>query len=179
MTVDEFLDWAAAQPSGRFELVDGRPVAMAPERARHNLVKAAVYKALDRALSQAGLDCVAYTDGMTVVIDEHRSREPDAAVQCGREVEPDSMILDAPTIVVEVTSPTSERDDTGAKLVEYFSLASVQHYLIVRTEQNVVVHHRRHGQAIQTSIAGDGTIRLDPPGVELEVAALLGRGADR
>ena len=33
MTVDEFLAWAMAQPEGRFELVDGRVVAMAPERA--------------------------------------------------------------------------------------------------------------------------------------------------
>ena len=40
MTVQEFLAWAAAQPRGRYELVRGEVVAMAPERARHNLVKA-------------------------------------------------------------------------------------------------------------------------------------------
>ena len=33
------------------------------------------------------------------------------------------MILEAPLIVVEVASPSSERDDTGDKLVEYFSVA--------------------------------------------------------
>ena len=32
MRVDEFLAWAMAQPEGRFELVDGTVVAMAPER---------------------------------------------------------------------------------------------------------------------------------------------------
>ena len=39
MTVPEFLAWAAAQPRGRYELVRGEIVAMAPERARHNLVE--------------------------------------------------------------------------------------------------------------------------------------------
>jgi hypothetical protein len=42
MTVAEFLAWAAAQPRGRYGLVRGEVVAMAPERARHNLMKLAV-----------------------------------------------------------------------------------------------------------------------------------------
>ena len=40
MTVDQFLAWAMAQPEGRFELVDGEVVAMAPERAGHARLKA-------------------------------------------------------------------------------------------------------------------------------------------
>ena len=32
MKVAEFLTWAEAQPQGRYELVDGKIVAMAPER---------------------------------------------------------------------------------------------------------------------------------------------------
>ena len=62
---------------------------------------------------------------MTVVIDDDHSREPDAAVQCGVPTDLDSMVLEAPLIVVEVTSPSSERDDTGDKLVEYFSVPSI------------------------------------------------------
>jgi hypothetical protein len=38
MTVDEFLVWAEAQ-DGRWELYNGVPYAMAPERARHGEVK--------------------------------------------------------------------------------------------------------------------------------------------
>jgi hypothetical protein len=32
---------------------------------------------------------------------------------------------DVVVIVVEITSPSSERGDTGEKLVEYFSVASI------------------------------------------------------
>ena len=100
-------------------------------------------RALDDAIKRAGLPCTVFTDGMTVVIDNETSREPDAAVQCGVAVDLDSMVLQAPLIVVEITSPSSERDDTGDKLVEYFSVPSIRHYLIVNPAKNVVVHHAR------------------------------------
>lgn len=35
MTADEFLAWAAEQPEGRWELIDGAVEAMAAERIAH------------------------------------------------------------------------------------------------------------------------------------------------
>jgi Uma2 family endonuclease len=86
-------------------------------------------------------------------------------------------------IVVEVVSPSSERDDTEAKLVDYFEVASIRHYLIVFSEKRVVVHHHRRNEGeIATRIAHDGDIVLNPPGLMVAVAALLGpppaRGAE-
>jgi Uma2 family endonuclease len=173
MTSSEFIDWATRQPSGRYELVAGRVVAMAPERTRHNVAKIAVLLALREGVRRADIPCTVYTDGMTVVIDQHHSREPDAAVQCGPQPDPDALTLDAPVIVVEVVSPSSERDDTGSKLVEYFSVGSIQHYLIVNPEKRVVVHHRRDRAEIRTRIAGEGELRLDPPGLVVSVTELL------
>jgi Uma2 family endonuclease len=176
MTVPEFLAWAEKQPRGRYELVDGKVVAMSPERARHNLVKASVYRALDDAIRRSGLPCTVFTDGMTIVIDQHTSREPDASVQCGVDVDLDSMVLAAPMIVVEVVSPSSEHDDTDAKLVEYFSVPSIQHYLIIHPEKGAVVHHQRDGHdSLKTKIVSAGEhIALDPPGFTVAAAALLG-----
>jgi Uma2 family endonuclease len=174
MTVQEFLAWAAAQPRGRYELVRGEVVAMAPERARHNLVKAAVFRALSDAVARAALPCTVFTDGMTVVIDNEHSREPDAAVQCNVATDLDSMILEAPLIVVEVTSPSSERDDTGDKLVEYFSVPSIRHYLIVNPEKSVVIHHARNDAGdISTRIVSDGEISLHPPGMAVSAKDFL------
>src|SRR5262249_34332032 len=78
-------------------------------------------------------------------------------------------------IVVEITSPSSERDDTGDKLVEYFSVPTVQHYLIVNPIKKVVVHHAR-GRGVgdvATHIASSGEIDLTPPGITLPIAELL------
>ena len=63
---EAFRQWCKAQPKGRYERVDGRIVAMAPERGAHLRVKGAVYKALDRAVALAGVECQALPDGATV-----------------------------------------------------------------------------------------------------------------
>ena len=174
MTVAEFLDWASAQPRGRYELVRGEVVQMAPERALHNVVKSEVYAALRDAIKRAGLPCKAYGDGMTIVIDNHHAREPDAAVQCGVAFKPRSMTLEAPLIVVEVVSPSSERDDTGDKVGEYFSVPSIQHYLIVDPIAKVVIHHTRaEGGEIAKRDVLSGEIELQPPGMKVPVADLL------
>jgi Uma2 family endonuclease len=173
MKVPEFLVWAEAQPQGRYELVNGEVVVMAPERVRHNLVKAAVARALGDAVKRTNLPCTVFTDGVGIVINENTVREPDASVQCGGELNLDSMTLDAPLIVVEA-SPSSERHDTHAKLVEYFSVQSIRHYLVVLPEQGVVVHYRRNdGGAIDTRIGREGAIDLTPPGMTVPVADLL------
>jgi Uma2 family endonuclease len=174
MSVSEFLAWAVAQPRGRYELVRGEVVAMAPERARHNLLKGAVFKALGDAVARAGLPCTVFTHGMTVVIDTETSREPDAAVQCGVTTDLDSIVLEAPLIVVEVVSPSSERDDTGDKLIEYFSVPTIRHYLIINPQKSVVIHHARNDAGeIATRILSDGEITFDPPGIVVPVKPLL------
>ena len=52
---EAFRRWCDAQPTGRYERVDGRIVPMAPERGAHLRVKAAVYIALRRAVAAAGV----------------------------------------------------------------------------------------------------------------------------
>lgn len=177
MTVEEFIPWAMAQPSGRYELVGGRIVAMAPERARHNLVKLAVARVLQDAVRRAGLDCTVFTDGMTVKIDATTAREPDASLQCGVTLDLDSLVLEKPLLVVEVVSPSSEHEDTGAKVAEYFSVASIEHYLIVDPFRAVVIHHQRQGAGdIRTMIHNSGVLRIDPPGLDVAVAELIAIG---
>jgi Uma2 family endonuclease len=174
MTVAEFVPWATSQSSGRYELVGGEVVAQASERARHNLAKLAVAKALQNAVKKAKLPCTVFTDGMTVKIDDYTAREPYASVQCGVKVDPEMIILDAPLIVVEVISPSSEKDDSSTKLAEYFSVPTIQHYLIVDAGKQLIIHHARSkGSDIATRIYKNGEITLDPPGAVLLVADVL------
>jgi Uma2 family endonuclease len=177
MSATEFLAWAERQAGGRFELVDGEVVAMSPERVRHTVVKLEVAVALREAIRARGLPCQVFSDGVAVVINDHRTREPDASVQCGLDVDLDALALQAPSIVVEVVSPSSERDDSGVKLIDYFSVATIEHYLVVYPDPAVraVVHHQRVQGGVRTRVARSGEeIVLDPPGFSVAVAALLG-----
>ncbi len=81
MDVDAFLVWAEGR-EGRWELRDGQPVLMAPERAAHALTKFAAQKALEAAIARAGLPCRMFPDGMTVRITARTAFEPDALVVC-------------------------------------------------------------------------------------------------
>jgi Uma2 family endonuclease len=174
MNVDEFLAWSKRQPDDRYELVDGEITAMTRDTVRHNRTKFAVAQTLEGAVRAAGLPCLVLIDGVGVAINDKTLRIPDVLVQCGAEPDPDALIVESPLIVVEVVSPSSERDDIGAKLIDYFAVASTRHYLIIFSEQRVVVHHQRNEDGIATRIVHDGDISLNPPGLTVAVAALLG-----
>jgi Uma2 family endonuclease len=176
MTVDQFLAWLEEGPEGaRYELVAGEVVAMAPERAAHAFLKARIWRAFDDQIGVRGLHCQALPDGMTVKIDEHTAYEPDAVVHCGAPLADDALLVPEPIIVVEVLSPTTKAHDAGAKLADYFRLPSVRHYLLVRTGRPTVIHHRRGDRgAIETRIITSGDLRLDPPGLELDLRQIYG-----
>jgi len=169
MDVDAFLAWAEGR-AGRWELRDGRPVMMAPERATHALTKFSVQKTLDAAVQRAALPCRVFPDGMTVRVSAKTAFEPDALIVCPGPADLNTMEIPDPVVVVEVLSPSTAADDHGPKLDGYFSLPSVEHYLILDPDRRVMIWHKRGAAgAIETRILRDGLVRLEPPGIEAEV----------
>lgn len=171
MTSRAFLDWAQAQPKGKYELIAGEIVAMAPERARHVIAKLNVARAFQDAIREAGRPCIVFTDGMSVVIDDETTYEPDATVQCGSTVDLDSVVADQPMIVVEVLSPSSVELDMGHKLANYLTLASIAHVLIVDPLHKIAfLHSKTSGPEITTRIIRqEGKLRFGPPDVIIDV----------
>jgi Uma2 family endonuclease len=176
MKLPEFLAWAEAQPEGRrYELADGEVVALARDTIRHNLTKLASSLALRDAVRVAGLACEVFIDGVGIVINDKTLRIPDASLQCATDQDLDSTVLKSPLIAIEVISPSIERDDTQSKLIDYFSVATISHYLIIFSEKRVAVHHQRNEQGtLDTRIVREGDIVLDPPGITVPGAALFG-----
>jgi Uma2 family endonuclease len=176
LTVDDYLAWARTQSDPlRTELINGQIVPMSPERIAHNRTKIKVLLALRQALVTAGIVGEVFIDGMTVPIDQHTAYEPDVLVRSGDPLPPDQMKVTDPVIVVEVRSPSTAHMDTSAKLIGYFKLPSVCHYLFVDPDAREVTHHRR---AANGTVAADtlisGVIRLDPPGLTIEATDLFG-----
>lgn len=169
MTSDEFIAWAMEQPEGQhYELTAGEVIARGRERIDHARTKMRVWRCLADAVEAAGLNWEVYPNGMAVEIDAGTVCEPDAPVRTGSRLPDDAVKLSDPVIVVEVVSPWTRARDTGAKLVDYFRLPSVVHYLIVRTEDGALVHHARNGDgSILTRIVREGPVWLDPPGLAL------------
>lgn len=167
MTVDQYLAWAQDHP-GRYELYEGEIFAMSPEGARHAEIKFNIQAALAQAIKTRKLPCQMLPDGMTVRVDAKTAYEPDALVYCGQKADPTSVEIPNPVVVVEVLSPSTRRIDTSKKLAGYFRVASVMHYLVVEPAQRLILHHTRSAtDTVITHIIREGTIALDPPGLEL------------
>lgn len=98
-----------------------------------------------------GLPCQAAPGGTTVEIDEDTDYEPDALINCGPPIPDDATAAPNPVVIVEVLSPSTATVDAGGKLADYFRLASVRHYLLVRP------------------LRREGMVELDPPGIRLSI----------
>jgi Uma2 family endonuclease len=174
MSREEFYQWAERQPRGRYELLAGRVVAMAPERGAHLRGKLAVAVALRDAIRQAGLHCQALPDGATIQVGDDTAYEPDATVNCGQPMGENDIVAPNPVIVVEVISPSTSSVDTGVKLADYFRVPSIAHYLILRMDRKLVIHHRRRPEGgVDTQILHGGGLALDPPGIAVQVESFF------
>ncbi len=179
MSADEFLAWVATQlrEAGRFELIDGLVVMQQSERAVHWEVKLALAIAIRDAIRRAGRPCFTAVDGPTVRRSRRKVYRPDGLVYCGERAPPDVTEINTPCIIWEVLSPESAERDTGEKLEGYFALPDVHHYLIVDPiARRIVWHQRGTGPALATRTVTEGSIVLDPPGLEIAVADVFERG---
>lgn len=167
-SAESFDAWAETQID-RWELHDGRAVAMAPERAGHARIKANFYVGLRLAIGKAGLPCEALIDGPMVPGPGLRRFRPDVMVVCGSRPADDAHLVEEPIILVEVLSPSTEQVDSGIKLGSYLALGSLQHYLIVSATARTIIHHRRWSEdQFLTTIVSATSLDLSPPGVTID-----------
>ena len=142
VSVQQFFSWLANQ-EGRFELVNGQIRMMTGATYRHNQVKNNVTVALTPLARACG--CGSTTSDTGVQTGEHGIRYPDVVIDCGPQ-SPNSMTVNNPVIVVEISSPSTRGTDLGVKLYEHQNLDAVQ--MIIQIEPDVIdvaVHRRAPG----------------------------------
>jgi Uma2 family endonuclease len=176
LSVDEFLRWSHAQDGGRYELEQGRVIQVQSQNLAHVATKQRAYQALVTAIERAGVACYALPDGPSVRISGDRCYEPDALVAALPMPSPEALEIPSPLVIVEVLSPTpsSMRRDMQTKLMGYALLPSIAHYVVIDPHDRVVFRFRREGpQLVAAEELVEGTLRLDPPGLEVRIEDLL------
>src|SRR5215218_6409915 len=141
MTVAEFARWPGDGTDTRHELAGGRLVAMAPPSGRHAVITRNVFRALDRPLRPPCEPM--FGAGVARDPDDEECRIPDVFVTC--EPMPEHVFF-GPRVVVEVLSPSTEREDRTTKLDFYKTLPSVEAVLLVWQDRRRVELHTREGQ---------------------------------
>ena len=164
MTVEEYLAFDEASEI-QHEFIDGELIPMPGGSGPHNSIVARAIGALLGAADQRG--CTVFASQMRVQIDEFKYLYPDASVVCGEPAYADDneVILLNPTVVVEVTSPSSIERDHIHKVELYGAVPSIQGYLIL--DQN-----RVFAQWYTRSESGWDLRQFSDPSDEIELAPL-------
>jgi Uma2 family endonuclease len=140
---EDFLEWIFGQ-EGRFELVDGYVIEMmAGAKQGHNVVVSNIVSSLGPRSKSGG--CRTTSSNTAVQTVPNTIRYPDIVVDCGRP-NPDAMVAENPTLVVEVSSPSTSSVDTTDKLDEYREHPAVRLIMFVELGSVLVKLYRRDSE---------------------------------
>lgn len=160
------------ESSTRHEYLDGEIYAMAGGTPDHAALAGAAIRLLGNGLRRG---CRVFTSDLRVHIAETGlSTYPDGTVVCGKSARAghDPLAVVNPTLLLEVTSPSTEDYDRGEKLRNYQRLQSLREVLIVsHREPRVTLILRqedghwtssdfRSGQSIAL-VSVDGSLAVD------------------
>ena len=169
MTIAEFLDWDGG-PKVRYQLLDGRPVAMAPVSGSHSIIAAKFAAALTSRLPRPCY--VAVEVGVPSPLGNDTYFEADLVVSC-TPYDRAQRVIPAPVIIVEVLSPTTEEIDRGRKTRDYRQIDSVQAIVLVGSEQRHLEVWRRRGAKWEIEdLIGDAALDLDLLGEAIPLALI-------
>jgi Uma2 family endonuclease len=169
MSLAEFLEWDDGTET-RYELIDGRLLAMVPPIEAHGTIVANLAAAIRPKLRPP---CRVVIEAGIVPADRADTwYQPDLVVTCA-PAERGARAIPEPRLIVEVLSPSTAAHDRGVKLADYRKIASVEQILMVASEDRHVEMWRRaeDGWKVQDLI-GDATIPLAIDGEPLPLAAV-------
>jgi len=161
----EYLTFEASS-NVRHEFLDGQIYGMAGGTPEHAALAAAVIGLLFNQLR--GGRCRAYDADLRVrVLATGLATYPDVTIVCGpreHDLEDENSVTN-PTLLVEVTSPSTEQYDRGEKFTHYQRIESLKQY--------VVVSHREHSIDVWTrASSGRWTQRTSRDGDRVELDAI-------
>ena len=135
VSAEDFLEWVLSQ-AGRYELVDGYVIEMmAGAKQSHNVVVSNIVSSLGPQSKPGG--CRTTSSDTAVQTLASTIRYPDIVVDCGPP-DPDAMVAESPTLVVEVSSPGTSSVDTTDKLDEYREHPAVRLIMFVEPSSVLV-----------------------------------------
>jgi Uma2 family endonuclease len=169
MTVDEFLAWCPADER-RWELVDGRPTAMAPSTRAHGRLLSRLARFIDQVCDNLRPCASEVEAGIRIPDRDDAYYEADIAVSC-TPPEPGERGMTDPVFIVEILSSSTMATDRRHKLPDYRSIPSVREILLV--DQGALyaeVHRRLEGDRWLVDLVQGPEARLRLESIGLDVA---------
>lgn len=139
-SVEDYLETEKLSPVRR-EFVVGEIYAMAGASDNHNRIVRNFINSLSRIPDDS--PCETFFGDIKVRVTKNVYYYPDVLVSCEKDPE-NPYFRNAPILIIEVTSPSTEHIDRREKLIFYQQIPSVQEYVVVAQDKiNVEVHRRQ------------------------------------
>lgn len=162
ISVEEYLE-GEQRGDIRHEYIAGQVFAMAGASEAHNRIAGNLFFHL-RAATR-GTPCGVFISDMKARVAAHESfYYPDVLLTCAPD-DADPFFKQAPCLIAEVLSPSTELTDRREKLIAYRALPSLRHYLLIAQDRRSVEHYARDADSGWRYRAYDveGIIELDCP----------------
>lgn len=158
MSVDAYLAFEERSPN-KHEYVGGEVYAMSGVTTRHNLINLNLTRHLHSAARARG--CRVFAVDVKLKAAADRIYYPDVILACGKAAQVD-LIVEEPSLIVEVTSPSTRATDRREKLDAYRRLPSLRTYLVVDQRRRHVFVYQRDaaGEWLREEVSGDGAIEM-------------------
>ena len=179
MTADEFFEFCC-RSDGRYELVDGKVVELAPANEQHGNAAFNITGSFFVYSRQSGIGSGGVETGYRVRQDPDTVRGPDVSFNVrsrGERAEPlPRFVPGAPDIAVEVISPSNTAAEMARKVAEYLAGGAQRVWVVrlaTRRNPHSVVVHRSDGTVI--TYTGDDVITDDEllPGFSLPLSDIF------
>jgi Uma2 family endonuclease len=128
LTLQAYLEWENVQPE-RHEFYRGEVFAMVGGKRSHGCVTANLVMELGTQLK--GTPCRVFSESMKIQIADDTILYPDVFVTCDRQDLQTDMIFRAPTLIIEVLSPSTQAYDRSQKFALYRRLPSLKEYVLI------------------------------------------------
>lgn len=146
LDLEQFIAWENEQAE-RHEFFRGEIFAMVGVRRVHGTVAGNVFSALRQHVKNT--PCQAFSESLKVKVNENIFY-PDVFVTCDKTDLQTDMIFNAPTVIVEVLSPSTQAFDRGLKFAAYRNIASLKEYALIDPDTRVVELYRRGADGLFT-----------------------------
>ena len=172
LTPEAYLAWEETQPE-RHEFFRGEVFAMTGGRRVHGRVVVNLAREFDIALK--GSPCQVFVESMKVQVGEDFILYPDAFITCDKTDLSAERIFTAPTVVIEVLSPSTQAYDRSLKFEVYRRIAALREYILIDPDTWRIDAFRRNeiGQWVLFDMSNAPLLEVPSVGVSVPVAGVF------
>ncbi len=168
-------DYLASEESSdiRHEYLGGLVYAMAGETRDHNRIVGNLYRNIFEGLK--GKSCEIYMGNIRVnfkVREDEYYYYPDIIVTCDPR-DTDKRFIRYPQLIIEVSSPGTERIDRREKFLTYTNIESLEEYVLIpQSNSEITAFRRANHWRVEKIVGGSSHLSLDSLQITLPRATI-------